>query len=120
IVGLGFRKSSSGKLSFVAANVPTTPGLKFFVAKTDGPTNSPTTPVNPAGLMLVSSALWLKVQDDNTNLKYFVGDGIDWIELYSEARGVYMTGGPDQVMFCANNFNNSFDMLVKLISWSVG
>ena len=41
---------------------------------------------------------WLRITDDGTNLKTFYSiDGINWVQVNSEGRTVFMAGGPNQI-----------------------
>lgn len=70
------------------------------------------------------SHLWLKIEDDNTNCKFYVGDGLSWILVKSDARANFLSlsggvTGPDQVGFYVNNQGSSlYRQLLKLCHWS--
>ena len=125
--GIVLRQSTTGKYyahAFSSDN-GTNP-LKHVINKFAGPTSSSSgTLLNFSFTQRLSPYVWLKVSDDNTNLKFFVsGDGMDWIQTGSEARGTFLTTsggvtGPDQVGFYANNNSSSlFHSLCRLVHWS--
>ncbi len=66
------------------------------------------------------NAIWFKIEDDNTNLKFYVSaDGLEFVLWKSMARGSFMTGGPDEVFWGGNNANNGDnEALVRLVHWS--
>jgi hypothetical protein len=58
-----------------------------------------------------------KVGDTGTNLTYAVStDGINFLEVFSQARGAFFTTAPDQVGVYANANNASFAALCALVS----
>lgn len=120
--GIGFRQSSSGKLFFVALNGPYTDFNSLAVYKYTSPTVISSNPLTRGTCLSRDRYVWFKATDDGTNLKFYVShDAVNWIQLYTEARTTFMTGGPDQFMFGANNYNNgSFETLTTLEAWQEG
>lgn len=118
-LSIGWRESSSGKmLLFCILNQNGTPSARFL--KYTSPTSSATADGNQ-NRFVCSSPYWFKMQDDSTNLLFSVShDGENWVQILSEGRTAYMTGGPDQWVFGANNFGNNFDTLTTLVHWSEG
>jgi hypothetical protein len=50
----------------------------------------------------------MKVEDDNTNVKFYLSDdGVQWVLVASEARTTLMSGGPDKVGFFIDNDSSS-------------
>lgn len=115
---VGFRDSVGGKLncSFVLND----PNPYWQTLRMLGPTTSDTAGGVKA-ITTFTDTLWLKCEDDNTNLKFSISiDGVNWILLNSEARGAYVTGGPTGFFIGTNNFGNSFEILTSLVSWVEG
>lgn len=117
VAGLGFR-SSGGKLFYVAVQTRTDHGVNWFVGKQDSPTST-SNPAAGVGGLASAQPYWLKVSDDGTDLKFYIGDGENWVEVYSEARGTYL-GSPDQVGWFVNNFDSDNEALVWLRHWEIG
>ena len=69
---------------------------------------------------MVGSTLWLKAVDDGTKLKFYVGDGIEWVQVYSEARATFMAGGPNLFVWGLNAGANGLETLNRLVHWSEG
>jgi hypothetical protein len=70
--------------------------------------------------MLVGGLLWLKIEDDNTNLKFYMSaDGVEWIQAGSIGRTAF-TAAPDTVFWHGNNVGSGggADLLVRLVHWS--
>lgn len=121
--GIGFRESSSGKLFFIALNNDSNSVNRESISiyKYTGPTSSATAPVARHGCTIRDRYVWLKAADDGTDLTFHVShDGINWVQIYSEGRTAFMSGGPSEFMFGANNPNNSFDSLTTLEAWNEG
>ena len=106
--GLGFRQSSSGKFTvqmFVLQGFNTAgrASRKLQVRNWDGPGPAAgfTTIRSEEGICVISPAIWMKVEDDNTNLKYYIGiDSENWILIHTVGRTTHMsTTGPDQVIW---------------------
>lgn len=96
--GLMVRESSSGKLI----------GLSYAIASTTASvqvyqwTNTTTFSSSAANIALFPGLpLWLKITDDGTNRKYFVGNTkLDFVEIYSASRTTFCT--PDEVGMFVN------------------
>jgi hypothetical protein len=118
----GFRKSSDGKLSCLTLQVHDNGG--FYRAPwvvSDYNYNSPTsfngTPRSVRFFNAICPEIHLKIEDDNTSLKWYMGDGIRFELFHSVGRTSFMSGGPDQIFWGINNYNNNFEALVRLMSW---
>jgi len=62
--------------------------------------------------------LWLRINDDGTNLKYSWGtDGINFLQFHSVGRHGFLAAGPDKVGFCIDSENTTYAAAVSLISW---
>jgi hypothetical protein len=129
---MGFRESSSSKLALLhiqCSNGGTGSGgtidrhMRFAVLYWDNnSTRNATIPVAERLLMHIGPVLWIKIEDDNTNLKFYIGmDGVEWIQVASVTRTAHMAGAPDRVCWGANCPNNADNgMLVRLLHWSKG
>ncbi len=110
--GIGWRESSSGKLTFLGYHIQ----FGSFVVRTDSPTASgpasTTGPDTPA-----RNDYWLRIEDDGTNLAYKVSaDGLNYFEFHTELRGFHFDTGPNQLIWCGDNQGTSGE-LVHLLSW---
>lgn len=68
-----------------------------------------------------SDIIWLKIVDDNTNLKFSISpDGVVWDQIFSETRTTFMAGAPNQIGFTINNGGNSSARpgYVRLLHWN--
>ncbi len=70
---------------------------------------------------LRAPVVWFKITDNGTNLLYYMSDnGIDWIQVLSQSRTANMAGGPNQVGFTINNYNNAdFEMIGRVHHFSL-
>lgn len=117
-LALGFRDSVGGKLncSFVLND----PNPYWQSLRMLNPTTSDTAGAVKAAVAFTDT-LWLKCQDDNTNLIFSISiDGVNWVVVNSEARGAYVTGGPNQFFVGTNNYANGFEILTSLVAWAEG
>jgi hypothetical protein len=70
---------------------------------------------------LVLSVVWFKIEDDGTNLKFYIGlpgSTMRWLRIAQFSRTTYMTGGPDQVFFGVSIGNNPNGFSARLVHWS--
>lgn len=98
--GIGFRESSSGKIFdlHIYNNGGGTQEV-IRVVKWTNETTVSTVPV-ARGVVAQRGPVWLRIEDNNTNVIFSTSpDGVNWIQLFSEARGSFMSGGggPTQV-----------------------
>lgn len=115
--GIGFRDSSNGKFVATLVLCDGTSGHRLQVSNL---TNETTFNSNVAGrdnYVVVGHVLWLKIEDDGTNLKFYMGDGLEWIQVASVGRTVF-TSALDQVFWFGNNVGAGADFLVRLVHWS--
>lgn len=124
-LGLGFRNNSNGRWTVIMVRTQppasASQSLRIACAQIVGTSPASISIVRAENsLCLLSPTVWLKVQDDNTNLKFSVGmDSENWIELYSEARTSHITSGPDQVCFYGiSEGTDAADGLFRLVHWS--
>lgn len=119
----GFRKNSDQKLSCLTLQAHDNGG--FFrapwvasVYNYSTPTSFSSTPRSVRFFQATCKEIHLKIEDDNTNLKWYIGDGVRWEQFHSVGRTSFMSGGPDKVFWGMNNFNNGdFEGLCRLMSW---
>lgn len=120
-VGLGFREASSSKLSNIRVH-----GNGISITNYTNPTTVSSTPLNIAYYTKQVDLVYFKIEDDNTNIKYFFSNnGDEWLELHSEARGSFFSTAPTQVGFFMNGVwptakGNETDHDGLLLHWSEG
>lgn len=119
--GIGFRQSSSGKFVVVHVLCDGTSSKRLAVYRMTSATAFSSTPLAVKSLMHVGKYVWLKIEDDNTNIKFYLSfDGIEWIQLYSESRTAFLlTTGPNQISFELNNQGSTnYEAAARLCHWS--
>jgi hypothetical protein len=104
--GLIARESSTGKFMTIRAlpRAGTTSAQRWNaqIKRMTNPTTFSLSLFNN-GWSFGGGPIWFKIEDDNTDLVFYTSpNGIDWIELYSEIRTSFMSGGPNQVGFGIN------------------
>jgi hypothetical protein len=114
----GFRDSSGKLFTIGLKNSGSVVGI--VVEKYDSTSSINSTPWAKQSLASAGPVLWLKAVDDGTNLKLSIGDGIEWVQVYSEARTTFMAGGPNQFIWGSNIGGNGLDILNRLVCWSEG
>jgi hypothetical protein len=121
-IGIGLRQSSSGKMMVLNLLADNNHPKRISVYRMASATSFTSTASGfPVGFLHVGKYVWLKIEDDNTNLKFYISfDGIEFIQVFSESRTSHMTTtGPDQMMFQLNNQGSTnFQMLGRLCHWS--
>jgi len=119
--GIGFRQSSSGKFVVLHLVCDGSHPKRIAVYRMTSATALGSAPLAPTSLMHVGKYVWLKIEDDNTNLIFSVSfDGFEFIQIHSESRTAHLlTTGPDQVTFEVNNQGSTLSaMLGRLCHWS--
>lgn len=118
-VYLGFR-DSGGKIVPIAFQASTTEGpAQLSVYYMNSPTSFSSAPRARCPCCLVGNMLWLRVEDDGSNLKFYIGDGVEFILIYSASRTAFMGSGPNAIFWGGNNANNTNNTaLVRLVHWS--
>lgn len=112
---VGFRESSTGKAKVLriayfsgvnefAINTYTNEASAGFVTTIDFP--------------LLAPVQWYKLTDDGTNVTYYFGDGVNWMQLHQVARTTYFTARPDQVIWGCGANSNPYDSFCSLLAWS--
>lgn len=109
--GLLLRESGTSKI----LNFPLGPtvGVNYYTAAT----------TFSAGLVaagaLIPGVFWQKIQHDGTNLKFSVsGDGVNWIQVWTEAKAAHFTTDANQVGWFANSNNATYAAGATLVSWA--
>lgn len=113
--GVGFRDSGSGKLETLHFSMSATVVNGWQINQWTNPTtfsNNPFTTVG--GTTPVLSPLFVRISNDGSNLKYFVGDGISWFQIYTEAVGSFLT--PTDICFFID-LEGSVNGQMNLLSW---
>lgn len=115
---VGFRESATGKLIlFGPQNY--NGAFDLLVRHYDSPTSLNSTQFDEPIFMPGADAVWLKLHDDGTNLICSVGDGSNWIDVFSEARASFFTTAPDQFIF-GTNASGSLNIINRLCAWQEG
>jgi len=117
--GFGFR-DGSGKVEVIAFQISNggAPNLVRVFRFDDATTFDSTVTTFDHG-NIFTGPVWFKIEDDNTNLNYYIGDGAEWVKLYSTSRTAFFSSGPTQVCWYANNNAvPTHDMLVRLCHFS--
>lgn len=122
-----FRKASDGKLHTLSIGLKSGDsldlefGMQWASYKFDNATTFSSTAQTRQPMAVMTDLLWMKLEDDGTDLKFYLGmDGVHWILVYDEPRTTFMSGGPDQVGFYINNPNNTLQAQAKLVHFSIG
>jgi hypothetical protein len=125
--GCGFRESSSGKLMLLTILSESFfgPYISICVQRYSNTSTLFTTLNGPTPLLLMNDVAWMKMENDGTNLKWYVStDGASWLLFFSESKTAYFSGNPDKVLWHAGNYLNSGSpaatMQARLIHWSKG
>lgn len=115
---VGFRESATGKLIlFGPQNY--NGAFDMLVRHYDSPTSLNSTQFDEPVFMPGADAVWLKLHDDSTNLICSVGDGSNWIDVFSEGRASFFTIAPDQFIF-GTNASGSLNIINRLAAWQEG
>jgi hypothetical protein len=115
IVALAFRQSSTSKLVMGAARGGQNAAMWRF---TNNTTFSATVD-SSAIQQWHGDRIWIYGHDDGTNIKFrFSWDGNNWTRegtsWFEEGRTAFMTGGPDQIGFCASSGSGLAGCHIKL------
>jgi hypothetical protein len=128
----GFRETSSGKLMiFRFLSQPFfSPGDRVAATRASSPT-AHFTSLSVANVNCVGDYLWVKVENNGTNIKFYISpDGVEWLLYFSESKTAYFSAGPDRVLWGGvNNANTgaggpsqakATEMQIELAHWSKG
>ena len=120
----GFRESATSETTFFGIGPTSDEPYRLRVQRSTNHSTlvavtAPTDKVQ-VPLAIISETLWFKIEDDGTDLNWYVGaDSENWILFHTVGRTVHMAGGPDRVWWGLINANNeSNGMLVRLVHWS--
>lgn len=117
-LGLVGVRDSAGKMTF--NHVLNDGGTHYQAARYNSPTSQNSLVFASQSLVLPSDLVFFRVEDDNTTLKFSIShDGVHFIQMYSEARGAFLSS-PSQFIFGGNNYGNGVDCLVSLVAWDEG
>lgn len=118
--GICLREAATGKLSTLhLATQITAPVTKLQIIHwTNETTRGGAT--TDAALSVPGPILWLQITDDGTNLIYrYSIDGYNFVQFFSEARGVFFTttGHPTEFGFFVDDETNTYQAGLTLLSW---
>jgi hypothetical protein len=116
----GFRNSTEFEMQSFIVGSNGDESFRFGVQNYSTGTSSGTQVRALNGICLFAPALWLKVEDNGTNLIYYVGmDGTNWIQVFSAGRTSFIPTGPNQIFWGGVNNNNTDNSgFVRLLHWS--
>jgi hypothetical protein len=120
-LALGLRQSSSGRFTTLTFLQDAQSEARLMVNNWTSPTGSASTVLSRSNLGNIGSELWMRADDNGTNISFHLGDGVNWFQVYSVSRTSHMTTtGPDQVMWLGSAFNSgsAWPYLVRLMHWS--
>lgn len=118
--GLVFRKNSDGKLHAFGCSHDSSGPIRYTLYNFSSPTSFSSTPYGREDGSFAGEILWIKLEDDNTDLKFYVSyDGVEWLLVKTLGRTSFMSGGPDQIGFYMNNAASTNGLAdVRLEHWS--
>jgi len=124
IAGIGFRESSTGKLStihFLTYNSGQIGALE--VSNWNSPTSFSSSPVffdlKSCGYF---DGVFLRITDDGTNVyREFSSNGFDFYPLHSSSRTAFMSSGPNEVFFFISTATTvtTYQYGYHLLSWAI-
>lgn len=113
--GLVFRESGTGKLITYGLYPD---GIIRATKYTNDTTFSATLGATLTTINLAGHWHWLRIKDDGTNLLFFVSrDGVNFVQVTSEGRTVFMAGGPNQIGLYANVDSAAAGFSTSFASW---
>jgi hypothetical protein len=112
--GLCARESDTGKLHLIEARLDDYFRVRRY-------TNETTYSSEDALTYFFGVRTWLQIENNATNLKFRCSaDGINFYEMYSVAKGTWLTSnGPDEIGFLWNSSGGEDGQLCHLWSWIV-
>jgi hypothetical protein len=118
--GLALRESGTGKFIGFYLNRNDTSPMRFVVERwTNETTYGGSTPFLNNRPFFHSPVIFLRVVDDNTNLIYSVSsDGVEWVQVFSESRTAFLSGGVNQIgVTIDNGASTATDAVLRLLHW---
>lgn len=115
---VGFRESATGKL-VIWGPQNSNGSYHMLVRHYASPTSLSATPFDEGLLCWGQDAMWLKLDNDGSNLNFSIGDGSNWIVAYSEAIASFFTTAPDQFIF-GTNASGVLNIINRLVAWQEG
>lgn len=115
-VGAIWRESGTGKLEVIGISFNSTAAL--FIGKyTNATTFSTTALSTPWDVTAPARYMTFKMADDGVNLTYsYSADGVNFAQLFQEARGSFFTTAPNQIGVFCNANNASFGDSITFVS----
>ena len=118
--GLVFRESSSSKLSCFAQNIFASDNTfdSASVYRFSDEVTFDSMPFARTPMVGSRDLIWARIEDDNTNRKYYVSlDGTNWRLLFSEGRTTFLTA--DEVGLCLAPYGSGGEFGAQMIlhSW---
>jgi len=116
----GFRNSTEFEMQTFILGCNGDESFRFGVQNYSTGTSSGTQVRSLIGFCLWAPAVWVRIEDNGTNLIYSLGmDGSNWIQVFSAGRTSFIPTGPDQIFWGGvNNSNTGNTGLVRLLHWS--
>lgn len=113
LAGIGGRESSTGE--FMIINLET--GDIAQASRYDSPSTFNSVWGSHTPFDFDYDQMWVQFEDDNTNLFARVSnDGVNFFQIGTEGRTVFMAGGADQIIWVFNPRGGA-DKLIHLRSW---
>lgn len=96
----GFYESATGKISELALFWNSTGGLLLYLLQYADATSTGNAvgAVNGLTYPVCPFPAFCRLEHDGTTLNYRIGDGANWVTVYSEAKNAHFTTGPDKIM----------------------
>ena len=107
--------SASNKCKVASVQYISSPDFGFFFQNFSNLSTFVSTYAG-TGTFYQNSDVWIRLEDDGTNLKFYVGlDSETFFLIFSHARTTYLT--PDKIGFAVSPQNSTRGAAVKLLSW---
>jgi hypothetical protein len=118
--GLNMRESGTGKFYTFGLNRQSSATQRFAIDRWSSVTNFNATQFLANNPIWFGDICWMKMEDDNTNLKFYISnDGVEWVLVLTEARATYFATGPNQIGISGNHGDDSTakDAVMRLLHW---
>jgi len=116
--GLGLLENSTGKNTCILITATNASANGYRVTTFATPSGGVAHHEDFKPMLFFGPEVWCKVEDDNTNVKFYIGDGLRWVQVWSAGRTSQMAGGPDRVFWYSNPVGSDFENFVRLLHWS--